>query len=176
MYSLGLELTTPSSWGRRSNHFAMKDSRFGQSILPIYRQPILKINFNTDKTVSRQSDCGKKCRNCQNELARLSALRCPLNGLLLIVSGTFLNRIKRGPFYFINHIYSFIKRYSILLVIKAILRLFIYKALYDQSYLGSKTTMTTGEWSCLISFAWDPLTCSEGRGGSEKFKIKNICL
>ena len=56
--------------------------------------------------------------------------------------------------------------------IKAILRLFIYKALYDQSYLGSKTTMTTGEWSCLISFAWDPLTCSERRRGSEKFKMK----
>ena len=32
--------------------------------------------------------------------------------------------------------------------------------------------MTTGEWSCLISFAWDPLTCSERRGGSEKFKMK----
>ena len=57
-------------------------------------------------------------------------------------------------------------------VVKAILRLFIYKALYDQSYLGSKTTMTTGERSCLISFAWDPLTCSERRGGSEKFKMK----
>ena len=54
--------------------------------------------------------------------------------------------------------------------IKAILRLFIYKALYDQSYLGSKTTMTTGEWSCLISFAWYPLTCSERRGGSEKIQ------
>ena len=49
---------------------------------------------------------------------------------------------------------------------------FIYKALYDQSYLGSKTTMTTGELSCLISFAWDPLTCSERRRGSEKFKMK----
>ena len=56
--------------------------------------------------------------------------------------------------------------------LKAILRLFIYKAVYDQSYLGSKTTMTTGEWSCLISFAWDSLTCSERRGGSEKFKMK----
>ena len=56
--------------------------------------------------------------------------------------------------------------------LKAILRLFIYKALYNQSYLGSKTTMTTGEWSCLISFAWDQLTCSERRGGSEKFKMK----
>ena len=53
-------------------------------------------------------------------------------------------------------------------ILKAILRLFIYKA----SYLGSKTTMTTGEWSCLISYAWDPLTRSEGRGGSEKFKMK----
>ena len=33
--------------------------------------------------------------------------------------------------------------------------------------------MTTGEWSCLISFTRTPLTCSE-RGGSEKFKLKNI--
>ena len=56
-------------------------------------------------------------------------------------------------------------------LIKAILRLFIYKALYDESYLGSKTTMTTGEWSCLISFAWDPLSCSE-QAGIEKFKMK----
>ena len=40
--------------------------------------------------------------------------------------------------------------------------------------LGSKTTMTSGEWKCLISFATAPLTCSE-RGGNEKFKIK-ICL
>ena len=55
---------------------------------------------------------------------------------------------------------------------KAILRLFIYKTLYDQSYLGSKTAMTTGEWSCLILFAWDPLNCSERRGGSETFKMK----
>ena len=31
--------------------------------------------------------------------------------------------------------------------------------------------MTTGEWSCLISFTWALLTCSE-RGGSEKFKMK----
>ena len=31
--------------------------------------------------------------------------------------------------------------------------------------------MTTGEWPCLISFTWAPLTCSE-RGGSEKFKMK----
>ena len=56
MYSPGLELTTPSSSGRRSNHFAMKDSRFGQSMLLIYRQSIFKINFNTDKTVSRQPE------------------------------------------------------------------------------------------------------------------------
>ena len=61
---------------------------------------------------------------------------------------------------------------STFVLLKAILRLFIYKALYDQSYLGSKATMTTGEWSCLISFAWDLLTCSKGRGGSEKFKMK----
>ena len=55
--------------------------------------------------------------------------------------------------------------------IKAILQVLIYKALYDKSYLGSKTTMTSGEWTCLISFATAPLTCSE-RGGSEKFKMK----
>ena len=54
---------------------------------------------------------------------------------------------------------------------KAILQVLIYKALYDKSYLGSKTTMTSGEWICLISFATAPLTCSE-RGGSEKFKMK----
>ena len=36
---------------------------------------------------------------------------------------------------------------------------------------GLKTTMTTGEWSCLISFAWDPLSCSE-QAGIEKFKMK----
>ena len=45
--------------------------------------------------------------------------------------------------------------------IKAILQVLIYKALYDKSYLGSKTTMTSGEWTCLISFATAPLTCSE---------------
>ena len=60
------------------------------------------------------------------------------------------------------------KRHSFL---KAILQVLIYKALYDKSYLGSKTTMTSGEWTCLISFATAPLTCSE-RGGSEKFKMK----
>ena len=72
---------------------AMEDSRFGKSIFPIYKQSILIINFNTDKTGSRHSEhfvClptyfkheefrWKKCRNRQNELARLSALRCPLN-------------------------------------------------------------------------------------------------
>ena len=56
-------------------------------------------------------------------------------------------------------------------VLKAILQVLIYNALYDKSYLGSKTTMTSGEWTCLISFATAPLTCSE-RGGSEKFKMK----
>ena len=56
-------------------------------------------------------------------------------------------------------------------LLKAILQVLIYKALYDKSYLGSKTTMTSGEWTCLISFATAPLTCSE-RGGIEKFKMK----
>ena len=37
--------------------------------------------------------------------------------------------------------------------------------------LGLKTTMNSGEWTCLISFATAPLNCSE-RGGSEKFKMK----
>ena len=87
---------TPGSKGQRSNHFAMEDSRVGKSIFPIYRQSIFIINFNTDKTGSRHSEhfvClptyykheefrGKKCRNCQNELARLSALRCPLKGIV----------------------------------------------------------------------------------------------
>ena len=36
---------------------------------------------------------------------------------------------------------------------------------------GLKTTMTSGEWTCFISFATAPLTCSE-RWGSEKFKMK----
>ena len=35
--------------------------------------------------------------------------------------------------------------------------------------------MTTGEWSCLISFTWAPLTCSE-REGSEKIQNENICF
>ena len=56
MYSPGLELTTRSSSGRRSNHFVMKASRIGKYIFLIYRQPEFKINFNTDKTVSRQSE------------------------------------------------------------------------------------------------------------------------
>ena len=37
--------------------------------------------------------------------------------------------------------------------------------------MGSKTTITTGEWSYLISFAFAPLSCSY-REGSEKFKMK----
>ena len=69
---------------------------------------------------------------------------------------------------------SFIKlsaSQTFFLLLKAILQVLIYKALYDKSYLGSKTTMTSGEWTCLISFATAPLTCSE-REGSEKIKMK----
>ena len=33
--------------------------------------------------------------------------------------------------------------------------------LYDESYLGSQTTITTGEWSCLISFARVSPSCKE---------------
>ena len=65
----------------------------------------------------------------------------------------------------------YISRLILYITLKAILQVLIYKALYDKSYLGSKTTMTSGEWTCLISFATAPLTCSE-RGGSEKFKMK----
>ena len=56
MYSSSLELMAPGSRDRRSNHFAMEDSRFGKFIFPIYRQSIFIINFNTDKTGSRQSE------------------------------------------------------------------------------------------------------------------------
>ena len=35
--------------------------------------------------------------------------------------------------------------------------------MYDKSYLGSKSTITTGKWSCLISFANAPPTCKEGK-------------
>ena len=57
------------------------------------------------------------------------------------------------------------------IILKAVLQVLTYKALYDKSYLRSKTTMTSGEWTCLISFATAPLTCSE-QGGCEKFKMK----
>ena len=60
------------------------------------------------------------------------------------------------------------------ILLKAILQVLIYKALYDKSYLGYKTTMTSGEWTCLISFATAPLTCSEGR--ERKIQNENICL
>ena len=36
---------------------------------------------------------------------------------------------------------------------------------------GSKTTYTTGEWSCLISFAWASPSWEESEAG-EKFKMK----
>ena len=71
--------------------------------------------------------------------------------------------------------YNYICLTYLALTLKAILQVLIYKALYDKSYLGSKTTMTSGEWTCLISFATAPLTCSE-RGGSEKIQNENICL
>ena len=75
-----------------------------------------------------------------------------------------------GP---VGDMYCFSNTYRMLVqsALKAILQVLIYKALYDKSYLGSKTTMTSGEWTCLISFATAPLTCSE-QGGCEKFKMK----
>ena len=71
----------------------------------------------------------------------------------------------------IENIVSFVGFIYMPWVFKAILQVLIYKALYDKSYLGSKTTMTSGEWTCLISFATATLTFSE-QGGSEKFKMK----
>ena len=56
MCSSRLELMTPESRGRRSNHFAVEDSRPMKSIFPIYRQSVSIVNFNTDKTGSRQSE------------------------------------------------------------------------------------------------------------------------
>ena len=56
--------------------------------------------------------------------------------------------------------------------VKAILQVLIYKALYDKSYLGSKTTMTSGEWTFLISFATAPF----GTGRERKIQNENICL
>ena len=46
-----------------------------------------------------------------------------------------------------------------------------YTRPYIINRIWSLKQLTTGEWSCLISFIWAPLTCSE-RGGSEKFKMK----
>ena len=45
-------------------------------------------------------------------------------------------------------------------------------ALYDGSDLGS--TITTAEWSCLISFAWVLLNCSERTGRERKVQNENI--
>ena len=56
MYNPGLEFTTPYYRARCSNNFAMEESQFGKSLFPIYRQPIFITNFNTEKTVSRQSE------------------------------------------------------------------------------------------------------------------------
>ena len=82
MYSPGFELMTPGSRGHRSNHFAMEDSQFGKSIFPIYRQNLIKavgtLCLSAYIVTTRGVPWKKKCRNCQNELARLSALRCPL--------------------------------------------------------------------------------------------------
>ena len=35
--------------------------------------------------------------------------------------------------------------------------------------------MTTGEWPCLISLTWAPLTCSERGGGKRKIQNENMC-
>ena len=83
----------------------------------------------------------------------------------------FLVFLKVRVFYVIFTCNSVLKYVRVTYTLKAILQVLIYKALYDKSYLGSKTTMTSGEWTCLISFATAPLTCSERRG-SEKFKMK----
>ena len=54
---------------------------------------------------------------------------------------------------------------------KAILQLYIYKAFMINRVWGLKTTMTTGEWTCLISFARAPPTRKEGKQAkSSKWK------
>ena len=97
MYSAGFELTIPDSKSWCFHHCAMEDLQFSNSIFAIYRQPIFIMNLNAVKIVSRQSELlsclptvnthdvfrlfhAKKrtCRNCQNELARLSNALCPL--------------------------------------------------------------------------------------------------
>ena len=88
--------------------------------------------------------------------------------ILLYVFLSFDLDVSRPQTYSATFRYKRMVAYTLL---KAILQVLIYKALYDKSYLGSKTTMTSGEWTCLISFATAPLTCSE-RGGSEEFKMK----
>ena len=55
MILVGLELLTPGSTGQCANHCATKIKTWA-CICPIYRQPIFIINFNTDKTVSTQSE------------------------------------------------------------------------------------------------------------------------
>ena len=87
-----------------------------------------------------------------------------LMSTLVFKTEVFLKTIK-------TRVYSKPSDKHLYLHVKAILQVLIYKALYDKSNLGSKTTMTSGEWTCLISFETAPLTCSE-RGGSEKFKMK----
>ena len=61
------------------------------------------------------------------------------------------------------------------LYIKAILHLKVHQALCDESYLGYKTTITTVEWSYLISFASASLGCSN-RERSKKNHTENTCL
>ena len=56
IYIAGLELTIPDSTGQCANHFAMEDLKIGACICPIYRQSILIINLNTDKTLAMQSE------------------------------------------------------------------------------------------------------------------------
>ena len=56
MYITGLELQIPDSRGQCASYCAMGDLKFGACICPIYRQPIFRINLNTDKSVSMQSE------------------------------------------------------------------------------------------------------------------------
>ena len=39
----------------------------------------------------------------------------------------------------------------------------------------SETEQSTGEWSCLISFAWASSSCEE-REASKQLKIKNVYI
>ena len=64
---------------------------------------------------------------------------------------------------------------SLFLYLKLYCRYLYTRALYDKSYLGSKTTMTSGEWTCFI-FICNGSVDLFGTGRERKIQNENICL